>query len=124
MSLKQKLYIIIFEADTRAGKNFDLALIFAVFLSVIAVMIETVDSFQVQYADAFNILEWFFTIIFSLELILRLYCTDSKLKYLFSFYGLVDFYFSSSFVLNDFYEWRAKPSYYQSIENAENLQDT
>jgi len=91
MSFKQKLYIIIFEADTKAGKAFDLGLIVAVFLSVLGVMLETVESLNSNYESIFFVTEWFFTIIFSIELICRLYSTDKKLKYIFSFYGLVDF---------------------------------
>ena len=90
MSLKEKLYIIIFEHDTKAGKAFDVCLILAVLLSVITVMLETVEAIEKNYASFFIAIEWFFTFIFTIELILRLYCLNKKRKYLFSFYGLVD----------------------------------
>lgn len=90
MSIKEKLYEVIFEAETPAGKAFDLFLILAVFLSVLDVTLETVDHLQMKYAHIFQAVEIFFTGLFTLEIILRLYCTDKKLKYLFSFYGLVD----------------------------------
>ena len=88
--MKEKLYKIIFEHDTKTGKTFDIWLIIFVFLSVLAVMLETVDSINLEYFQLFNIIEWFFTILFSLELILRLYCSPKPFKYLLSVYGLVD----------------------------------
>jgi voltage-gated potassium channel len=103
MSLKQKLYIIIFEADTKAGKAFDLALILAVFISVLTVMLETVESLQIQYETIFNWVEYFFTFIFTLELICRLYCVKKKMRYIFSFFGLVDFISVLPFYLTIFF---------------------
>ena len=89
--MKEKIYSIIFEHDTKAGKAFDIWLIIFVFLSVLAVMFETVDSLNDHYSSIFIALEWFFTIVFSIELILRLYCSQKPIKYLLSVYGLVDF---------------------------------
>jgi voltage-gated potassium channel len=88
--MKDKIYKIIFEHDTKTGKAFDIWLIIFVFLSVLAVMLETVDSLSSNYSRFFNIIEWFFTILFSIELILRLYCSPRPLKYLLSIYGFVD----------------------------------
>jgi voltage-gated potassium channel len=88
--LKEKLYIIIFEHDTKGGKLFDVVLILMILLSVISVMLETVEYYWIHYSNVFFFLEWFFTLSFTLELILRLYSTDEKKKYLLSFYGFVD----------------------------------
>jgi voltage-gated potassium channel len=89
--MKQKLYEIIFEHDTPAGKAFDVWLIIFVFLSVFIVTLETVESLASNYVQTFFIIEWFFTIVFSIELLVRLYCSPRPVKYLLSFYGLVDF---------------------------------
>jgi voltage-gated potassium channel len=88
--LKDKIYEVIFEADTYWGRFFDVALIISVILSVIIVMFETVEELNMQYSQVFKTLEIIFTLLFSIELIFRLYCVKSKRKYLLSFYGLVD----------------------------------
>lgn len=90
ITTKEKIHNIIFKHDTKPGKLFDLWLIAFVFLSVITVTLETVNELKINYNNYFHILEWFFTIIFSIELLVRLYCVKGKLKYLFSFYGIVD----------------------------------
>lgn len=89
-NLKNKLYEIIFEADTPSGKYFDLALIVMIVLSIIVVMLESVSSLGDQYGRAFYIAEWFFTLLFTLEYIIRLYCVSRPLKYAKSFFGVVD----------------------------------
>jgi len=89
-NLKNKLYEIIFEADTPAGKYFDLALIVMIVLSIIVVMLESVSSLGDQYGRAFYIAEWFFTLLFTVEYIVRLYCISRPLKYARSFFGVVD----------------------------------
>lgn len=88
--MKQKIYQIIFGHETKWGKQFDIWLIVLVMASVFVVMLETVESLSHTYGTVFIILEWIFTILFTLELFLRLYCLDKKFKYVFSFYGLVD----------------------------------
>lgn len=88
--LKKKIYEIIFGTETKAGRLFDIALIISVLMSVIFVMLESVESLQQKHQDLFIFAEWFFTIIFSIELALRLYCVEKKTKYLFSFYGVID----------------------------------
>lgn len=88
--MREKIYKIIFEHDTPAGRAFDVALIVLVLGSVLAVMLETVKSFYSEYREVFFYLEWFFTVLFTIELILRLYSTDKKLKYMMSFYGIID----------------------------------
>ncbi len=65
-NFRQKIHEIIFEADTPAGKIFDLSLLILIVLSVLAVMLESVDSFRNQYQSYFDLAEWTFTIIFFL----------------------------------------------------------
>ncbi len=69
---KSRLYEIVFEADTSAGKAFDLTLLVLIILSTITVMVETVPEVPAHYAELFFIAEWFFTIIFTIEFILRI----------------------------------------------------
>ncbi len=88
---KEKLYEIIFEADTRKGKAFDIILLIAILVSIFGVMLESVKSIGSQYPLFFNNLEWFITIIFTLEYIVRIRVVKKPLKYIFSFYGVVDF---------------------------------
>ncbi len=86
------LYNVIFEADTVAGKSFDIALIVIIALSVITVIINTVDTIEQKYGNILHILEWIFTIIFTLEYILRLICCKRPVVYARSFFGIVDLF--------------------------------
>lgn len=88
-SIKEKLHEVIFEADTPSGKAFDIALLVLIAISVFFVMIETVPSFS-QYGGLFEIAEWTFTIIFTVEYLLRIYSVRSPWKYATSFYGVID----------------------------------
>ncbi len=90
MSFKRRLYIIIFHADSPAGKIFDVALLFAIVLSVLLVILESVQSIESSYGEILKIAEWVFTILFSLEYILRIYSSPKPIKYIGSFFGLVD----------------------------------
>ena len=87
---RDKIHEIIFEADTPAGKVFDIGIMVLIVLSVICVMLESSDDWNKAYGDAFVVLEWVFTIIFTIEYVLRLYVTIRPLKYALSFYGIVD----------------------------------
>lgn len=89
-SKRQKLHEIIFGADTFWGKFFDLVLIWAILISVLVVMLESVNSFNVEYGKIFKILEWFFTILFTLEYIARIISLKKPLTYITSFYGIID----------------------------------
>lgn len=89
-NLKDKLHEVIFEADTREGKWFDVILIILIVLSVLTVMLETVPSLEARFGNTFFYLEWIFTIIFTLEYILRLLIVNKPMKYATSFYGVVD----------------------------------
>jgi voltage-gated potassium channel len=88
---KETLYEIIFEADTRAGKTFDVALIATILASVLVVMMDSVASLREEYSNIFKLLEWVFTGLFTIEYILRLVSVKRPLKYAFSFFGVVDF---------------------------------
>lgn len=89
-TLRNKLFTIIFEADTPQGKLFDIALLICIVVSVLVVMLESVKGFSERYHQAFIMLEWVFTGIFTVEYLLRLYAVRSRLKYAFSFFGIVD----------------------------------
>ncbi|WP_266205575.1 ion transporter [Pontibacter kalidii] len=89
-ALRRKLYRIIFEADTPAGKGFDVALLVLIILSVTIVSLESVVALRREYLELFLRLEWSFTIIFTIEYFLRIYSTPRPIKYIFSFFGLVD----------------------------------
>lgn len=87
---KQKLHEIIYEADTPAGKLFDVILLVLILISVLVVMLETVSSIQLVYGDLFNTIEWIITILFTIEYILRIITVSSPKKYIFSWYGIID----------------------------------
>jgi voltage-gated potassium channel len=89
-SFKQKLYEIIFEADTPAGKLFDVLLLFVIVLSVILVLLESVSSIRSEYKNILVTLEWIITAIFTIEYILRLLVVKKPFRYIFSFYGIID----------------------------------
>ena len=81
---------IIFEADTKAGKTFDIVLIVSIFLSIIAVMLDSVEWFNSRYASPIHIAEWCFTILFTIEYILRFISVRQPLRYTLSFFGIID----------------------------------
>ena len=87
-----KLQEIIFEADTFSGKVFDVLLIGCIFLSVVVVLLDSVNSIRTSYGSILNAVDWFITILFTLEYILRLSCVGKPSSYAFSFYGLIDFF--------------------------------
>lgn len=90
LSRRERLYRIIFEADTRAGRIFDLALLWAIGLSVVAVVLESVQAVRLQYGAALRAIEWILTALFTVEYILRLATTQRPVRYATSFFGLVD----------------------------------
>lgn len=87
---QHKLHEVIYEADTKAGKWFDIILLVAILLSVATVMLESVNSITVLYGKELRIIEWIFTILFTIEYIARLISIGKPLKYVFSFYGIID----------------------------------
>ena len=88
--LRDQLHEIIFESDTPAGKAFDVVLILVILLSVVAVMLESVEPIRLRWGAALKVAEWVFTVLFSIEYVLRLYCVDRPLRYARSFFGMVD----------------------------------
>ena len=87
---KKRLYEIVFEADTRAGKAFDIALLIAILLSILVVILESVKNIYAEYGNLLFALEWIITILFTTEYILRIYIIKKPASYIFSFYGIID----------------------------------
>jgi len=87
---RQKVYIIIYGVNTPAGKAFDIGLLVAILLSVFTIMLETVEGVDYIYHRELVILEWIFTAVFTLEYALRIFVSKKPVKYIFSFYGLID----------------------------------
>jgi voltage-gated potassium channel len=88
--LRFRIHEIIFEADTPVGKLFDIVLIVSILLSVIFVMLDSIHSIRDQYGTELYWFEWFFTILFTIEYLLRLYCVKNRMYYAKSFFGIVD----------------------------------
>lgn len=89
-TLKEKIYQVIFEADTFWGKTFDVFLLIFILVSVLLVMLETVPGLNIRYAAFFEAAEWIFLTLFSIEYLLRIYSSPKPQAYIFSFYGIVD----------------------------------
>lgn len=87
---RAKVHEVIYEADTPAGKIFDILLLIAILLSVLVVMLESVSWMNDQLSWLFQPLEWVLTILFTIEYILRIVCIRKPWKYIFSFYGIID----------------------------------
>ena len=87
---RSMIHEVIFEADTPSGKLFDIILLFSISASVLAVSLEIVDSINHVYGDELYAIEWLFTILFSIEYLLRLYSVMKPIKYATSFFGVVD----------------------------------
>jgi voltage-gated potassium channel len=88
---RERLHEIIFESDTFAGKAFDIVLIVMIIGSIGLVMMDSVASLKAEFGKVFYVAEWFFTVIFTVEFILRLIAIHKPVRYVFSFYGIVDF---------------------------------
>jgi voltage-gated potassium channel len=89
-NFRARLHEIVFEADTAAGKAFDVSVLVCIVASVGAVVLESITSVRRQFGDELRILEWLFTVLFTLEYVLRLSAVQRPLRYAFSFFGLVD----------------------------------
>ena len=87
-----KVYDVIFGHDTPSGKLFDIVLIITILMSVVVVMVDSVEPLAGTYRPLLRALEWVFTILFSIEYVLRLLSVRSKRKYALSFYGLIDLF--------------------------------
>ena len=88
--LRARLHEIIFEAETPVGKAFDVLLLAAILLSVLAAMLETVEVVHDAFGPLMYWIEWFFTILFTIEYIFRISCVRHPIRYATSFYGIVD----------------------------------
>ncbi len=89
--LKTKLYHIIFGTESFGGRFFDLSLLVLILISILTVILESVPSYDRKYGEWFNIIEWSITILFSLEYIIRIWVLKKPIRYIFSFYGIIDF---------------------------------
>ncbi|MFV0507101.1 MAG: ion transporter [Bacteroidales bacterium] len=89
--LRREINIVIYGTSTRGGRLFDLVLLGVILLSIIVVMLETVAAIDLKYHNCILVLEWIITIFFTIEYFLRIFSVDKPLKYIFSFYGIIDF---------------------------------
>ncbi|GAL85507.1 ion transporter [Sporocytophaga myxococcoides] len=87
---KQEVYIIIYGVNTPAGKAFDIGLLIAILLSVFTIMAETIEDIDRNFHKELMVLEWIFTVIFTVEYAFRIFVSKKPLKYIFSFYGIID----------------------------------
>jgi voltage-gated potassium channel len=87
---RRRLYTVIFESDTVAGKRFDLLLLGAIVLSIGVVALDSVAVMTERYGSVLNTLEWFFTLVFLAEYLARLSCVKRPVRYARSFFGLID----------------------------------
>ena len=88
---REQLYEVIFESETPAGRAFDLTLACLILLSVLSVILESVKSIGEEYRHVLTVTEWVFTVVFSVEYILRLVAVKRPIRYALSFYGVIDF---------------------------------
>lgn len=86
-----KLHTIIYEADTLGGQLFDVVLLVAIGLSVLVVALESVASIEAQYGRFLDVIQWGFTLLFTIEYVLRLISVERPLQYARSFFGIIDF---------------------------------
>lgn len=91
LTMREKIYLVIFGTETPMGRLFDEILLVAILVSVLVVVLNSVTSLSNAYGQWFYSLEWFFTVVFTLEYGLRLYCSPNPLRYARSFFGVVDF---------------------------------
>ncbi|MBO1519776.1 ion transporter [Oceanisphaera pacifica] len=87
---KEVLYSVIFGTETPAGRRFDLALIVVILLSIIVLLLDSMSSVRAHIGGSLYVLEWLFTLLFTLEYGVRIYCAQNRLAYIRSFYGIID----------------------------------
>ena len=87
---KETVRLIIFEAQTPAGRAFDVALIICILVSVLAVLLDSVAEVHARHGELLYLVEWGFTVLFTIEYLLRLWCIENTARYARSFYGVVD----------------------------------
>lgn len=88
--MRKKLRKIIFGVGTSTGRTFDIILLYAILISVTVVMLESVNSIRLKYGHILYVIEWIFTILFSIEYIARVYSAKNRWRFIFSFYGIID----------------------------------
>ena len=88
---RRHMYDVIFEADTPAGRRFDIALVCAILLSILVVVLDSVPLLHDDYGAALHLLEWLFTLLFTVEYVARILAVQRPLRYVTSFYGIIDF---------------------------------
>lgn len=89
-SWRQRLYVIIFQSDTLAGRRFDSALLIVILASLLVVFLDSVERIHQSFGTLLNVVEWLISGLFLIEYLLRLYCSPKPLRYALSFYGLID----------------------------------
>ena len=89
-SLKDQMYTLVFTNETVAGRRFDKCLIALILLSLVVVVLDSVEKIARNFHSLLFVLEWLFTIIFSLEYAVRIYCAKNRRKYATSFFGIID----------------------------------
>lgn len=87
---RERLHNVIYESDTPAGKAFDVSLLVLIFISILVVMFDSIPSLHARHGQLFFVLEWTFTIIFTIEYILRLISIRKPFRYIVSFLGIID----------------------------------
>ena len=100
--IRGRLWTIIFEAETKSGKAFDVLLLWAIGLSVVAVMLDSIDSFAMRWGGALKVAEWGFTLLFMTEYFVRIWVVRRPARYIFSFFGKASTSMARSF---DHSEW-------------------
>ncbi len=90
MNFRKKLFHIIFGTDTKAGRTFDVVLLWLILGSVLVVMLESIPKLHFKYLGLFTILEYMFTLIFTIEYLVRIWTAPRPSKYIFSFWGVID----------------------------------
>jgi voltage-gated potassium channel len=88
--LRRRMFDVIFEADTPAGRRFDIALVIAIMLSILAVVLDSVPALHREYGETLNLVEWGFTLLFSIEYLARVICVQRPWRYITGFYGVID----------------------------------
>ena len=89
-TLRHTLYQVIYQAHTPAGRGFDIVLIISIVVSVLTIILDSVTEINQHYKEQFFIIDWVFTILFTVEYLLRIFCIQRPVKYITSFYGLID----------------------------------
>jgi voltage-gated potassium channel len=88
--LRRRMFDIIFEADTPAGRRFDIALVFVIMLSILVVVLDSVPGLHHAHGRTLNLIEWAFTVLFSIEYLARVACVQRPWRYAGGFYGVID----------------------------------